>query len=43
MSVWRSALSRAAVSSSSGENHMGLPADFLIGADGRIIAVKYDK
>jgi peroxiredoxin len=26
-----------------GEEHMGLPADFLIGADGRVIAVKYGK
>jgi peroxiredoxin len=26
-----------------GEEHQGLPADFLIGADGRVIAVKYGK
>jgi peroxiredoxin len=26
-----------------GEQHMGLPADFLIAADGRVIAVKYGK
>ena len=26
-----------------GEEHMGLPADFLIGADGRVIAAKYGK
>ncbi|WP_129663614.1 peroxiredoxin-like family protein [Phytoactinopolyspora endophytica] len=24
-----------------GENHLGLPADFLIGADGRLLAVNY--
>lgn len=26
-----------------GEEHLGLPADFLIGADGRVIAVNYGK
>jgi hypothetical protein len=24
-----------------GEDHMGLPADFLVGSDGAILAVKY--
>ena len=26
-----------------GEQHMGLPADFLVGRDGRIVAAKYGR
>jgi hypothetical protein len=26
-----------------GEEHLGLPADFLIGRDGRVLAAKYAK
>jgi peroxiredoxin len=26
-----------------GENHLGLPADFLIGSDGRVVAAKYGR
>jgi hypothetical protein len=26
-----------------GEKHLGLPADFLIGSDGRVLAAKYGR
>jgi hypothetical protein len=39
--LWRAPSLRGAAGK--GEDHLGLPADFLIGPDGRVLAAKYGK
>ena len=40
-SAWEVAMRQRGLPADEGEEYLGLPADFLIGSDGRVIAAKY--